>query len=93
MQTVNFTNEKGNPSNTVRTALKEALVKELKEALGNRLVDTPRGLAIELATDFRTQDTIYALISPVITLDIEAREPKPSKAKETEVIELNLLND
>lgn len=92
MQTVTLINEKGNASNTVRAALKEAFVANLKETLGTAVVDTPRGLAIEVAIDFRTQTKIYALIEPVITTDVEPRAPKASKAKDPVVVpELNLF--
>lgn len=92
MKTITMTNEKGNVASAVRTATKASVVSELKRVLGDAVVETPKGLAIPVAIDFRTQKTIYAVIDPTITMDVEAK-PRKSKApveKDPVVIEFEL---
>ena len=84
MKTITLTNDKGNASAKVRTNLKNQVNAEITARFPNA-VKTPKGMAIVIGEDFMTKAPIYAIIDPVITMDIEIHEKEKAVA-ETETL-------
>ena len=91
MKTVPFLTEKGNVSVKVRGELKAQAIEMLKFRVGKELVDTPKGLAMEIAQD-QAGNPIYLVIDAVITQSLEVK-PKTAKAKAKVEVEVPNIFD
>lgn len=78
-KTVQFLTEKGTVSVKARTEIKSQVVEMLKTRIGKDLVQTEKGLAMEVAVDI-SGNPIYMVIDPTITMSLEVK-PKATKSK------------
>lgn len=89
---IKLINEKGNVSAKVRADLKSQIATMLKNRVGNELVDSPKGLTMEIGHD-EAGHSIYAVIDITITQDLEPKKKAPSKAKaKDEVVTPNIFD-
>lgn len=88
MAIVKFHTEKGNVSVKARNEIKGQVVDMLKTRLGSQLFVSPKGLAMEIATDERGEP-IYMVIDPTITQTLDVK-PVARKAKAT--VEVDVPN-
>lgn len=91
MKTVQFLTATGNVSAKARTQIKEQVIEMLKFRIGKDLVQTEKGLAMEVAQDVSGKP-IYMVIDPTITMSLEVK-PKSTKKKATEAVEIPVLFD
>ena len=86
---INWLTEKGNVSVKARAEVKAQVVSMLKERLGVEVINSPKGLAFEVAVDLAGHP-IYAVIDPTITQNLVVKA-KASKGKTVEVVVPNLF--
>ena len=89
MKTVQFLTATGNVSAKARTQIKEQVVEMLKFRIGKELVQTDKGLAMEVAQDVSGKP-IYMVIDPTITMSLEVK-PKTAKTKAKTEVEVPTL--
>ena len=82
---ISWYTEKGNVSVKVRSQVKAQVVEMLKTRIGNDLIETPRGLAIEVAQT-QTGEPIYAILDATISTSTEVKEKAPKSKASTEVV-------
>ena len=85
MKTVQFLTETGNVSNKARNEIKAQVVAMLQHRVGKDLVQTEKGLAMEVATDV-SGAPIYMIINPVISMSLEVKAKTPKSKSKTEVV-------
>lgn len=78
-KTVQFLTATGHTSAKARNLIKAQVVEMLKVRIGKDLVQTEKGLAMEVATDI-SGSPIYMVIDPTITMSLEVK-PKSTKSK------------
>ena len=88
-KTVQFLTATGHTSAKARTQIKAQVIEMLKFRIGKELVQTEKGLAMEVAVDI-SGNPIYMVIDPVITMSLEVK-PKASKSKAKTEVELPAL--
>ena len=88
-KTVQFLTAKGTPSVKARTEIKAQVVEMLKTRIGKDLVQTEKGLAMEVAVDI-SGNPIYMVIDPTITMSLEVK-PKATKSKAKVEVEVPAL--
>lgn len=89
MKTIAWLTEKGNVSVKARSLVKAQVVSMLKSRLGVEVIDSPKGLAIEVAMD-QSGRPIYAVIEPTLTQSLDVKETV-SKSKATVEIDIPSL--
>lgn len=88
-KTVQFLTAKGTVSVKARTEIKAQVVEMLKTRIGKDLVQTEKGLAMEVAVDI-SGNPIYMVIDPTITMSLEVK-PKATKSKAKVEVEVPAL--
>ena len=89
MKTVQFLTATGHVSAKARTQIKAQVIEMLKFRIGKELVQTEKGLAMEVAQDVSGKP-IYMVIDPTITMSLEVK-PKASKSKAKVEVEVPTL--